>query len=126
MLTERRLIVAAAALLTVLPNACGFARRDREATWPTGTGPSTVTLTTEQRRIADQLVNVFEYGDTGPRYDEVSDLHDGRGYTCGRIGFTTSSSEVRDLVQTYLAMVPGSTLGRHLPPRIMATARAVP
>ena len=42
-------------------------------------------------------------------------LGDGRGYTCGTIGFTTSSTEVRDLVTAYAAEAPQSPLARHLP-----------
>jgi chitosanase len=106
----RRLIVA---LVVPALFACG--PEHREAPWPTGGGSSTVTLTTDQRRIADQLVNVFEYGDTRARYDAVDDLRDWRGYTCGRAGFTTSSGEVRDLVAAYLDEVPDSPVGRHLP-----------
>jgi chitosanase len=74
-----------------------------------------VALTIDQRRVADQLVNVFENGTTAPRYDIVSDLGDGRGYTCGKIGLTTSSTEVRDVVEAYVDQVPHSPLRRHLP-----------
>ena len=84
--------------------------------WPAARkGTSAVTLTGDQRRVADELVNVFEYSTTTPRYDAVADLRDGRGYTCGKIGFTTSSTEVRDVVQAYLAQAPDDPLGRYLP-----------
>lgn len=84
--------------------------------WPeSATGPSTVGLTTDQRRVADELVNVFEYSSPAGHYDSCNDLGDGRGLTCGKIGFTTSSTEVRDVVSAYVDQVPDSPLARHLP-----------
>jgi chitosanase len=88
---------------------------DAPAVPPAQPGPSTVTLTVAQRRIADQLVSVFENGTPDPRYDYVENLGDGRGFTCGKIGFTTSSTEVRDAVEAHVAQQPRSELARHLP-----------
>lgn len=65
----------------------------------TTSGPSP--LPADRRRVAHEMVNVFEYGGTGARYDRCEDLGDGRGLTCGTIGFTTSSTEVRDVVSAY-------------------------
>ncbi|WP_238009921.1 chitosanase [Dactylosporangium sp. AC04546] len=81
----------------------------------TGCDAGPVTLTGQQRRLADELVGVFEHGDPAPRYDAVEALGDGRGYTCGTIGFTTSSTEVGTIVAAYVAEVSGSPLARHLP-----------
>jgi chitosanase len=72
-------------------------------------------LTTDQRRVVDELVNVFEYSSPAGRYDTCTDLGDGRGFTCGVIGFTSSSTEVRDVVSAYVDQVPDSPLARHLP-----------
>jgi chitosanase len=72
-------------------------------------------LTTDQRRVADELVNVFEYSSPAARYDSCTDLGDGRGFTCGKVGFTTSSSEVRDIISSYVNQVPDSPLARYLP-----------
>jgi chitosanase len=99
-----------AALLAVLPAACGG------EPWPAaGHGPSTIELTADQRHIADELVSAFEHGDPAPHYEAVETLGDGRGYTCGTLGFTTSSTEVRTLVEAYTAEVPDSPLARYLP-----------
>ncbi|GAA4260183.1 chitosanase [Dactylosporangium darangshiense] len=84
--------------------------------WPeAGHGPSAVELSEPQRRVADRLVSVFEHGDPGPHYEAVEALGDGRGYTCGTIGFTTSSTEVRTIVEDYAAEVPDARLARYLP-----------
>jgi chitosanase len=99
-------------VIVLLTGACS----GRGNGWPApAIGPSTVKLTTDQRRVADELVNVFEYSSPSPRYGSCTDLGDGRGFTCGKVGFTTSSTEVRDIVGAYVEQVPGSPLARHLP-----------
>src|SRR6266508_3815804 len=86
--------VLAAVLAAVVAGCTGDGA---DGTWPAAaTGPSTVALTPVQRHITDELVSVFENATTEPAYDYVEDLGDGRGLTCGKIGFTTSSTEVRD------------------------------
>lgn len=83
--------------------------------WPDpATGPSNVSLSPDRRRVAHEMVNVFEYSSTSARYDRCDDLGDGRGLTCGKIGFTTSSTEVRDVVAAYTETATGSPLARHL------------
>jgi chitosanase len=99
-------IVVLAVLASVAVAGCGT---DRDG------APADVTLTPAQRRVADQLVAIFENGTTEPRYDYVEDLGDGRGYTCGKIGFTTSSTEVRDVVEAYAARRPVNPLAPYLP-----------
>jgi chitosanase len=108
--------IAVVVLLVTLAAAGDRPPQDLGSAWPApSTGPSAVTLTADQRRVAEQLVNVFEYSGSAARYDVVTDLGDGRGYTCGKIGFTTSSTEVRDVVEAYLARAPHSPLRRYLP-----------
>jgi chitosanase len=102
-----------AGLLLVVLSAC---TRSPSEPWPEPTtGPSTVTLSADQRRIADELVSVFENATSDLRYDYVESLDDGRGYTCGKIGFTTSGPEVRDVVAAWAKRRPGDPLVRHLP-----------
>jgi chitosanase len=111
-----RRLVATAALLLALPLVMCGADGARGEAWPAPVnGPSAVALTAQQRRTADELVNVFEHSDITARYDVVYRLDDGRGYTCGTIGFTTSGTEVRDVVAAYAAEAPRHPLGRHLP-----------
>ncbi|GAB3796268.1 chitosanase [Micromonospora zhanjiangensis] len=100
-------------LLLVLVSACARTPADP---WPEPVaGPSDVVLPAVQRRIADELVSVFENGTADPRYDYVERLDDGRGYTCGKIGFTTDGPEVRDVVAAWAKRRPGDPLVRYLP-----------
>jgi chitosanase len=88
---------------------------DHGQPWPDPTtGPSEVELSPDRSRVAHEMVNVFEYSSPSAHYDRCSDLGDGRGLTCGKIGFTTSSTEVRDVVAAYTGRATGSPLVRHL------------
>jgi chitosanase len=69
----------------------------------------------DRRRRADQLISTFENSTTAIRYDYAENVHDGRGITSGRAGFTTSTCDARDVVDRYGAAVPGNGLSRFLP-----------
>lgn len=49
----------------------------------------------------DQVVSVFEYGSTEVQYCTIEDIHDGRGYTAGRAGFTTATGDFYELILRY-------------------------
>lgn len=42
----------------------------------------------------DQIVSVFENSDTNIRYDYIENLNDGRGFTAGKVGFTTATGDL--------------------------------
>jgi chitosanase len=98
----RNRVVQVVAALTVLVAGCSSPR-----------GPSDVSLSSDQRRVAHEMVNVFEYSRPSADYGHCENLHDGRGLTCGEVGFTTSSTEVRDVVAAYTQQVAGNPLARH-------------
>jgi chitosanase len=68
-----------------------------------------------QRRVADQIVSVFENNDPTIRYEYVQDLGDGRGYTAGRAGFCTGCGDLNALVARYTEQVPDNPLERFRP-----------
>jgi chitosanase len=47
------------------------------------------------------VVSVFENSTTKLQYDYVSNEKDGRGYTCGRAGFTTADGDARGVIKQY-------------------------
>ena len=69
-------------------------------------------LAGDQRRRADQLVSIFENGSTTIAYDYAANLHDGRGVTAGRAGFTTSDGDALRVITAYTAKIPGNPLAR--------------
>ena len=62
------------------------------------------------RERFDMLLCVFENDDPSPDYATTVNLNDGRGYTCGWVGLTSSEAELADLVRSYTAQVPGNPL----------------
>lgn len=71
-------------------------------------------LNPKQKRRAEQLTSIFENGTPEFRYDYVENLHDGRGYTCGRIGFTTGTGDALEVVKRYTKKVPHNPLAKYL------------
>lgn len=72
-------------------------------------------LNAEQKRRAEQLISIFENGTTEIQYGYVEYLGDGRGYTCGRAGFTTGTGDALEVVKRYTKRVPNNPLVQFLP-----------
>ncbi|MEK6443168.1 chitosanase [Pseudonocardia sp. T1-2H] len=68
----------------------------------------------DQRRIADQLVSVFENDTPVIQYDYVEDLGDGRGITAGRAGFCSGCGDMLEVVRRYAEVAPDSDLAGYL------------
>jgi chitosanase len=61
---------------------------------------SSAPLTGLRKHRAEQLINLFENGSTESHYDYVESLHDGRGITAGKVGFTTANADrLRELAE---------------------------
>ncbi|MES9778116.1 chitosanase [Bacillus velezensis] len=72
-------------------------------------------LNKDQKRRAEQLTSIFENGKTEIQYGYVEALDDGRGYTCGRDGFTTATGDALEVVEVYTKAVPNNKLKKYLP-----------
>ena len=68
-----------------------------------------------ERHHADQLICVFENDTLLPQYAYVERLDDGRGFTAGRVGFTTGTGDLLQVVQRYTRLVPKNPLAVFLP-----------
>jgi chitosanase len=82
---------------------------------PMKTAAKTESFSAEQKRRAEQLTNLFENGTTEFQYGYVENLNDGRGYTCGRVGFTTGTGDAYVVVKRYTDRVPHNPLAKFLP-----------
>ena len=82
---------------------------------PLPASPSLEGFTPEQRRRADQIISAFENNTNILEYGYTEELHDGRGLTAGRAGFTTATGDLIVVVQRYTARSPQSPLTRYLP-----------
>lgn len=47
------------------------------------------------------MVSAFENATTEVQYDYIEDIHDGRGYTAGKAGFTTATGDLWEVVRIY-------------------------
>ncbi|RKP14002.1 glycoside hydrolase, partial [Piptocephalis cylindrospora] len=68
--------------------------------------------------LAETLTNIFENGEEAFGYAAVEDLGDGRGYTAGRVGFTTGTGDALELIELYnrtSTTTQAKALTRYLP-----------
>ena len=63
-----------------------------------------------QRKLADQLLSVFENNTTDIQYEYAEVLGDGRGITAGRAGFTSATGDMHLVVKKYTELMPGNPL----------------
>jgi chitosanase len=68
-----------------------------------------------EKRRAEQLTSLFENNTLEPQYGYAENLHDGRGITAGRAGFTSGTDDLLEVVLAYLAKKPHAPLARYLP-----------
>lgn len=70
-----------------------------------------------KKEIAMRLVSSAENSSMNWRkqYAFIKDIHDGRGYTAGIIGFCSGTGDMLAVVRHYTELVPGNTLARYLP-----------
>jgi chitosanase len=71
----------------------------------------------DKKASALQLVSSAENStlDWRGEFDYLEDLHDGRGYTGGIVGFTSGTSDMLALVTEYTRRSPGNKLAPYLP-----------
>ncbi|MFL5782959.1 MAG: chitosanase [Bacteriovoracaceae bacterium] len=49
----------------------------------------------------DQILSAFENGTTEVQYCYIENIHDGRGYTAGKAGFTSATGDLYEFVKRY-------------------------
>jgi chitosanase len=72
-------------------------------------------LTRRQKLTAEQMTSFFENLTLEFQYASAEKLNDGRGFTVGRIGFTTGTSDALMVVRKYTELVPQNPLAKYLP-----------
>jgi chitosanase len=65
--------------------------------------------------IVEKINSLFENDNIHPQYDYCENLDDGRGFTFGKIGFTTANGDGYDLINAYCASNANSALKKYLP-----------
>lgn len=74
-------------------------------------------LTADQKIRIQRLTSIFENGNPNFDYGYIDELHDGRGYTAGRVGFCTAKGcgDLFQVVALYVQKKPGNLLEKYLP-----------
>ena len=91
----------------------------------TGSAASPGWLAGDTKRRAEALTSLFENGTTDIQYAYVEDIHDGRGFTAGRAGFTTATGDALEVIALYTMRVPGNALAPYLPRlRVLAASES--
>jgi chitosanase len=80
-------------------------------------GPHPDLTDPRKKEIAMELVSSAENSSLNwkAQYRYIEDIHDGRGYTAGIIGFCSGTSDMLQLVQLYTNRKPGNVLAKYLP-----------
>ncbi|KAI9202889.1 lysozyme-like domain-containing protein [Polychytrium aggregatum] len=73
------------------------------------TNNGTNALTQCQQSIVQQLTNIFENSVKYFPWDYCENIGDGRGYTCGIVGFTTGTHDALQVISAYAAQLNSST-----------------
>ncbi|KAJ2236036.1 hypothetical protein IWW45_002101 [Coemansia sp. RSA 485] len=60
------------------------------------------------KSLALQITNIYENGDTKFHYDYCENLHDGRGFTAGIVGFCTGTSDAWEVIKVYHKLTGGN------------------
>ncbi|MGP9017763.1 chitosanase [Streptomyces sp. BR1] len=116
--TVRRLRISATALLGVavlaVPAATATAATSHNAPMAAA---ATGLDDPAKKEIAMELVSSAENSSLNwkAQYKYIEDIHDGRGYTAGIIGFCSGTGDMLDLVQLYSDREPGNVLEKYLP-----------
>jgi hypothetical protein len=71
----------------------------------------------KKKEYAMEIVSSAENSslDWRAQYSYIQDIHDGRGYTAGIIGFCSGTSDMLELVETYTQSYPHNGLAKFLP-----------
>lgn len=70
-----------------------------------------------KKEIAMELISSAENSslDWRAQYSYIEDIGDGRGYTGGIIGFTSSTGDMLEVVQHYTFLAPNNALAKYIP-----------
>ena len=74
-----------------------------------------IPFTAEKRLLADHVISVFENSNPELQYGYADNLHDGRGITAGRAGFTSGTGDMLLVLQIYTGLVSSNVLATYLP-----------
>ena len=74
-----------------------------------------IPFTAPQKLLADKIVSCFENNNPIIQYGYIENLDDGRGYTAGKVGFTTANGDLLEVIKYYTKSNPQNSLIAFIP-----------
>lgn len=114
---KRRWFVAAIGTVVLALSGCGIAHEVHHVSHATSfelAQPEGLTDPSLQKRAA-QIMSTFENSTTTVQYAYAENIHDGRGITAGRAGFTSATGDLLEVVEQYTKQKPTNSLAQYLP-----------
>ncbi len=87
---------------------------DSQCLKPESASPIVVGLSPVKKKIAEQIISLFENDTITPQYDYIENIGDGRGFTAGIAGFTSAYGEIYEVVRNYSTIAPTSSITKYL------------
>lgn len=82
-------------------------------------------LSATEHLRADRMISVFENSTMEFQYGYCDNIHDGCGYTVGRIGFCTSQGDLLEVVEDFTKLEPNNPLAKYLPKlKVLAASKS--
>ncbi|KPM03967.1 hypothetical protein QR98_0024060 [Sarcoptes scabiei] len=72
-------------------------------------------MTVAEKNRCEQYISIFENDSTDLQYDYCENLFDGRGYTSGRAGFCTGTTDSLQVIQLFTSYQSKNLLAKFLP-----------
>ena len=78
-------------------------------------GAVSAEMSKEAKHRCEQYTSIFENDTTELQYAYCENIHDGRGFTAGRAGFTTGTHDAYEVIKKYSAKKHSNPLAKFLP-----------
>ena len=101
-------------IVSLILSGCNNGSTESTSTATATKSTHALNFTSQQRRIADQYISLFENGTTQIRYDYAQNIGDGRGITAGRAGFTSATGDMLIVIELYTQQNPDNTLSGYI------------
>ncbi|HEY3780584.1 MAG TPA: chitosanase [Fimbriimonadaceae bacterium] len=101
-------LVSGTAAIIVCCGGVGAAKLYGTQTQPDG-------FTDSQKKITEEIVSIFENDTPSLQYGYIENLHDGRGFTAGRGGFTSATGDMLAVLKKFNEAEPNNVFTKFIP-----------
>lgn len=102
-------------MITLVVSSCSTSQIQRAPTSQADAEPEDRPLTESEKLRLQRITSIFENGAPNFQYGYIENLHDGRGYTAGRVGFCTGTRDLLEVIKLYEQKRPNNALTPFIP-----------